>query len=132
MNTEKSFETKFHIIDTSASIFKSNYFQLKIIDQNNSVHWSKIIRLAPLNSLEPKIKIYPNPYSSGELSIFIPLEYDANTAIIQIIELNGEVNYESNFNQNQVVEKSQILPAGPYLIRLYNDDNFQLIRWIRQ
>lgn len=132
ITSESSSQNKFQILDPSASVFKSNYYKLKIMDQDNSVHWSKIIRLGPLNSPESNIKIYPNPYSSGELSIVIPLEYDANTAIIQIIKINGEVIYESNLNQSQMIEKLKSLPAGSYLIRFFNDAEFQLIRWIRR
>lgn len=130
--SELSSQNKFQIIDPTASVFKSNYYQLKIIDQDNSVHWSKIIRLGPLNSPESNIKIYPNPYYSGELSIVIPLEYDTNRALIQIIKINGEVIYELKLSQSQMIEKLKSLPAGTYFIRFFNDAEFQLIRWIRR
>jgi len=56
LDTEISFENKFQIIDPSASIYKSNFYQLKIKGQDQSISWSQVIWLGPLNTPESNIK----------------------------------------------------------------------------
>ncbi|WP_268036848.1 T9SS type A sorting domain-containing protein [Algoriphagus sp. PAP.12] len=123
---------EFHTFDPSASPYENTYYPLKITFQSQSKFSSKVIRLAPFFPIDSKIKISPNPYSSGPLLIQIPPEFELHETFVQVVLINGELIFESPYHSSEISEKLISLPKGLYIVRFFNDEKIQFIRWVHR
>ncbi len=90
-----------------------NYYRLKMVEQNNSFNYSKIVSIN--NSAENAV-IYPNPvYKTLKISGLIKNDF------IQIFDLNGKLILTKSFILNSHIELDiENLPMGTYIIKTKN------------
>jgi len=96
------------------------YFRLKIVDENNNIHYSEI-RSVDLNKFPNGISLYPNPSNSF---INIVFDHSVNNWQIDIFTASGELlqrNYFANTNSAHISFINKLAP-GVYFIHAINQD----------
>ena len=95
----------------------SNYYRLKQVDFDGAFEYSEVVSIR-LEKDANELFFFPNPVSDL-ITIHLPKSKDAQDAIIQIKNLNGQVVKEiaSPFNAELLIDVST-LPSGVYLIRI--------------
>jgi len=118
-NTERI--TKYAFIDDHPTS-GINYYRLKLVDQDNSFNYSKIIAVEN-QSMGQEILLYPN------LTLdYIHLLYEADqdeTGDLRIVNYSGQVLYYTNYSStngtNRMTIDVQDLPTGRYALQTIRD-----------
>lgn len=104
------------------------FFQVKQIDQNGNVTYSKVISaiLPPTNNIgqvttEKKMLVYPT-VPNGFINVFIPSGNNKDEWDIKIISLAGKIMQQSKFSNTNLAKVTLMnnLPTGMYIVSAYN------------
>jgi hypothetical protein len=70
---QSSTQVDYEFLDTTAGAYVEVYYRIKQVDLDDSFDYSGVVRLkTDRTSWEHGLKLYPNPYSSGDLMLTIP------------------------------------------------------------
>ncbi|MEL6274243.1 MAG: T9SS type A sorting domain-containing protein, partial [Bacteroidota bacterium] len=95
----------------------TNYYRLRQIDYDGSFAYSDIQRVEVRKSAE-KMMLYPNPTSTGEVSLSLPQAFQSSS--IYLFTLEGEEL--KVFPQGTTLIDVSSLPVGTYLITVESGD----------
>lgn len=98
-----------------------NYYEIKEVDNDGTVHYSKIVTINPAPNTNTAIQIYPNPVVS-ELYLSKPQNTEIKSALI--IDAIGQVVMEVP-NFNNITNKIEVndLPTGFYELKIIDSKN---------
>ena len=102
------------------------YYRIKMINENNEIYYSNIV----VSNVEQSIQTFtigPNP-SASHISL-----YRNGVAVndkIQILDSKGGLIATIDTNSNHPSDIS-FLDQGIYFIRIQNEENFKLIKWVK-
>ncbi len=109
------------------------YYQIRQTDKNGDWSWSKIVRLENYQNLESEeFRIFPNPHSSGRVSLFIPEEEYSERLFIEIFDLQGRHLKEFLHDPQTFSEELNSLNSGLFLIRISSKTSSKTLRWIKR
>jgi len=112
-----------------------NYYRLKMVDNDNSFVYSKIVNIKVNSEATIETRVMPNPFT-GKLDIYLTLPHSCMVTF-SFIDLNGKVVYSKSvkglkgfnwFIVNDLVK----LPSAPYLLKLVTDENTFIEKLIKQ
>lgn len=119
--------TKFYAFtDDASSEFETSYYRLKMIDNDESFEYSKIISSAILT--KSKFVIYPNPFSKN---LFLEAE-KSDISKIELFDCRGilRITQENMNNDIHTIETSG-LESGVYFIRIYGKNGVQTLKVLK-
>jgi len=112
------------------------YYQIHAEIDGVLVDESPVFRLQrPMPPVEV-LRIFPNPYFGGNLTLHIYAELETDEVTLQVIDGRGRICFQSNnLSYNEVCrieERLTALPRGLYIIRLIHRKGIQQIKWFRE
>jgi hypothetical protein len=119
--------TAFYKVVDSNPYPDKNFYRLRIIQKDGSVHYSptRIVEFPSKN----KIQIFPNPATNRLLvKCFNP----ERIKTIDIMKLNGQLMMRLHQHQTIKDVNVETLPPGTYIIKLYGIDGIQIEKFIKQ
>ena len=109
-----------------------SYYRIKSSNQEGQESWSNTVRVIPLPKTHSSVKIYPNPYFSGPIHIEIP-EKERNTALeVELLTFTGDKIYEGRIGLTDLEKLLTQVNPGNYILRVSQNNNSWVIRWIRK
>ncbi len=99
-----------------------NYYRIKYIDENGSIHYSIIVKVDNNAILHPGITVYPNPIENNLINVQFT-NCEKGTYRARLMNEAGQLLYETsivNNNTKVVITPTVHLPAGSYLLELSN------------
>lgn len=124
VNSVESSETRnqYEFLDTSADRFKEYFYRIRQVDWDGSYSWSEVTKASkPTDSFAKGLVIYPNPYESGKLNLFIPNFEEGSSAELTIQDAKGKLIYRSGFKESNLSQAVQNLAPGLYFVQVvYN------------
>jgi len=89
------------------------YYRLRMVDFDQFVSYSGIVKVTGNAETTTSFFINPNPVNGASKLVFAKPE----TAVLEVFNNTGEMVLQQKiFNQQQVPLKSNLLPTGSYLI----------------
>ncbi|PZX48506.1 T9SS type A sorting domain-containing protein [Algoriphagus chordae] len=123
---------QYTFIDENISNSHSIYYKIKVIDLSGELAWSKIVRLAnDKTTIIEQVSIYPNPYSSGEIHIKLPDNFNTENTQIHIYTTQGHLTSSFAFDSSVFSNSLEMLRPGIYIINFSNSENSIQTRWIK-
>jgi len=109
------------------------YFKIEQVDKNGNSTFSKVFRMIDSQNSNPlySVKIWPNPYYSGRISIFLPEFFDPKTTIVQIHNPQGVVLYNDLLDKLSLEKELEVLKPGLYFISFVDRENHQYLRLLK-
>jgi hypothetical protein len=97
------------------------YYRLKIVDNNGSFTYSKIISIAPLTAFENSLSVFPNPAISNEITIQHPIATKGGQ--IKLYSNNGKLlsTILPGIGTSKTVANIATFTKGIYLIYYENN-----------
>jgi Secretion system C-terminal sorting domain len=115
-------------------ITNKNYYRLKMVNEDNSFDYSKIIVLNDLQNTSSSVLIYPNP-TSEIINLQIDNNIDEN-AIILLLDLQGKILQTTtqtlNKGQNTFEISLKETPSGIYFIRYQGEHRNWISKVIKE
>jgi hypothetical protein len=109
-----------------------SYYRIKSSNQEGHESWSNTVRVTPLPKTHSSVKIYPNPYFSGPIHIEIP-EKERNTALeVELLTFTGDKIHEGKIGLADLEKLLIQVNPGNYILRVSQNNNSWVIRWIRK
>ncbi|MFC4872819.1 hypothetical protein [Negadavirga shengliensis] len=118
---QSSTQVDYEFLDTTANAYAEVYYRIKQVDLDGSFDYSGVIRLkTDQTSWEPGLKLYPNPYSSGELMLTIPHHLKDKKVDLSLIDAWGR-SISRTFGvmgsiAPEFLENAKNQPPGLYII----------------
>ena len=110
--------------NSTAASAGSNFYRLKVIDNEGSVAYSKIVKAINKCSIAPAVQCYPNPATTT-----LTVTNAIASSIIQLINIQGEVLLQQKANGTGTDKLNmRKVPAGQYFIKIANDENVATIK----
>ena len=108
------------------------YYRIQQVDRDGKNSWSKVIRLELSGEIEPqeRLKIYPNPYRSGRLTLQLPKGIEKDQAEIILVSASGMTYFSGRLLE--FVDKLALeeLPPGIYFLQVsHGKRNFTQTLW---
>jgi hypothetical protein len=109
------------------------YFKIEQVDKKGNSTFSKVFRMINSQNSNPlhAVKIWPNPYSSGRISIVLPEFFDPKTTIVQIHNPQGVVLYNDLLDKLSLEKELEGLKPGLYFISFVDRENHQYLRLLK-
>ncbi len=102
-----------------------------IVNYNGCIDTSNCLSVigAKLNQMDSKnqLKVFPNP-NNGQLSIDLGQKYERTN--IQISTMNGQLVYNHDFSDSQLIDLELNIPPGIYILKIRIDENEDLEEFI--
>ena len=99
-------------------VLSTYLYRLKMVDDNGSYNYSKVVRLS--NEGKKIFQILPNPIENSTIKI-----YGSNMKSAKVIDINGkEVLFRELSNSENAVLKLTNQPKGIYIIQVTTTDGF--------
>jgi hypothetical protein len=99
-----------------------NYYRIKYIDENGSVHYSIIVKVNyEINAL-PAVAVFPNPVQNNIINLQF-VQCETGKYSVKLLNEAGQLVYETiitNTNSKLVIIPPVQLSAGNYLLELKN------------
>lgn len=109
------------------------YFKIEQVDKDGKSTLSKVFRM--INSQNPDrisgVKIWPNPYSSGRVSIVLSEFFEPKTTIVQIHNPQGVILYHDLLDKLSLEKELEGLKPGLYYISFVDRENHQYLRLLK-
>jgi Secretion system C-terminal sorting domain len=118
-------ENQYNLVDEMPSP-GWNYYRLKIIELNGKVTYSPIVKIWKGETY--KILIYPNPVQK-EIKINLPLQ--SSISNIEIVNSSGEIVKQLTTLQPFTTVNLESFSSGTYFIRIHNDGQTIVQRFIK-
>ncbi len=114
--------------------FQQIYFQLEQIDQDGGKSFSKVFRLERGlgETQDGEVRIWPNPYSSGDFNVQLPEFFNPNNTTIQIVDIQGIPFYDDKFDAGSLKQFVSTLKNGIYIINFTDHQSHQSLRLIKR
>lgn len=127
-------ESSYSTIDPSPEK-GNNYYRLKMVDNDNSFVYSKIImvRVNDIATLETKVS--PNPFT-GKLDIYLNLTHDGPVTF-KFLDVNGKGVYMKKVDGLKgfnwfVVNDLEKLPTAPYILQVITNEKTFIQKLVKQ
>jgi len=117
-------------LDSTRLKFQHAYYQIRQVDFDGKDSWSEVILSKKVPT--PNLKINPNPYLSGKISIVVPGLSENETVYFSIIRIDGQMIKEGNGTLKFLEDYMVALPHGLYVIKVHSSTSSYLTRWIKQ
>jgi hypothetical protein len=103
------------------------YYQLKMVDLDNSYEMSKIISVQTSNQEVTQVIVSPNPGKNGIFNVFIPTELNSNSNNIEVYNQNmqlilGQDNTDTRVDLSNFANGIYILKVGSSTTKLVKLD----------
>ncbi|MEX2513405.1 MAG: T9SS type A sorting domain-containing protein [Cyclobacteriaceae bacterium] len=127
---------EFSILDQELpQIFNYIYYRITAYEENGAFYQSPLIRMDYRAISRANPKIFPNPYSGGQLEWVLGDFYSQAHAQVKVFNglgtriLNGEIN--TMHSPGDFLFQLQKLPPGLYFVHFYAKSHTSAIRWIK-
>lgn len=108
--------------DETSDRFTAYYYRIRQIDWSGRYSWSTVSKVTiPGDFHTEKMIIYPNPYESGRLRLFIPGYSDRTKAELALHDARGKLISRFEYDENQLNQVAQHLAPGLYVIHLSHE-----------
>jgi hypothetical protein len=103
------------------------YYQLKMVDVDNTYEMSKIISIQTSNQDLSQVMVSPNPGKNGIFNVFIPTNLITNSGIIEVYNQNmqfilGQTNSNTRVDLSNFANGIYILKVGGSITKLLKLD----------
>ncbi|MCU0400131.1 MAG: T9SS type A sorting domain-containing protein [Algoriphagus sp.] len=116
-------------LDTQSSRFENYLYRIRQISLDGSESWSTAARTF-IQDEEKEVVIFPNPYQSGPLQIYI-VEDDSRLIGLTVFNPSGKIISRQTAANELPEELMATLPAGVYFIQLEFSDRVVTKRFIK-
>lgn len=116
-------------LDTQSSRFENYLYRIRQISLDGSESWSSAARTF-IQGEEKEVVIFPNPYQSGPLQIYI-VEDDSRLIGLSVFNPSGKIISRQTSANELPEELMATLPAGVYFIQLEFSDRVVTKRFIK-
>ncbi len=110
-----------------------NYYRLKQVDYDGAYDYS-VVRSINLERDESSFSVFPNPSSTGLMSLSVEQEAAENLNL-SILDLSGRIVYSQKVSADQGGGQLSIdtpdLGAGTYIIKLSSKKQHSLQKWVK-
>ncbi|OOG76913.1 hypothetical protein B0E43_06750 [Algoriphagus sp. A40] len=124
VNSDERSETinEYEFLDTSADRFKEYYYRIRQVDWDGRYSWSEVTKASKsTDSFAKGLVIYPNPYVSGDLNLFIPNFEEGSKAMLTVFDGQGKLIYSFIYDEYSFTQVVQNLAPGLYIIHVVYD-----------
>ncbi|NVJ85964.1 MAG: T9SS type A sorting domain-containing protein [Algoriphagus sp.] len=126
-------QSRYEFIDHSASLFYPSYYRIKHSEDLSNLHsWSSTILLTPIGILPETGIIFPNPHSSGPISIEIPKALINQPINSQVINQAGISIWYAPHKRKNLEQFLENVAPGTYLIRIFTSEQMFTFRWVKK
>ncbi|MBE9460570.1 T9SS type A sorting domain-containing protein [Dyadobacter subterraneus] len=130
-NSSSTTSYSFRYINSS---FDNAYFRLKMIDNDGTFSYSRIISVQSKSDDSGSFNVFPTIFGN-ELTISLP-GTNSSTAVVRIIGMNGNIHLDNvyNINNNNSVEITDLntVPSGLYIVHITSGSLIEFKKVIKQ
>jgi hypothetical protein len=123
--------TAYNAIDNNPMQGK-NFYRLKMVDKDGAINYSAVVSVE--NSVRNLISIAPNPVMDI-LNVKIPNNNNSKTFFV-IADANGKILLQKNITLTQDINNIsfnvQSFAKGVYTIKIINDSEVQILKWVKE
>ncbi|HSI78463.1 MAG TPA: hypothetical protein VK957_21370 [Lunatimonas sp.] len=114
----------------------SVYYQIRAEIDGILVDESPVFRLESPKFPFEGIRVFPNPYFGGKLTLQISPVTGSDNVMVQAIDGRGticlQINTDSSQGVSRIEEKLIELPRGLYIIRWIRREGIRQVKWLRE
>ncbi|WP_215226513.1 T9SS type A sorting domain-containing protein [Echinicola shivajiensis] len=127
---------KYQFKDSVSWIYPQVYYKIGAVDKYGEIEFSPVFGLKrDTNNIE-SIKVFPNPYASGNIHFQMPENLYSKWGIIQIQDIQGlEFQTLEGFVKDLQIpaaQKLKKLSTGIYIISIFTNDEVFTSKWIKR
>ena len=126
-NTE---EKQYQFVDQQPLV-GNNFYRLKMVDKDQKFTYSNVVLLRLLKD-KSVIKIYPNP-TAAILNIELSGKQDNGEILIDIYDASARLVGRKTIKNNNAIFQMDvsILATGTYAIRIINQDDISVVKFVK-
>jgi hypothetical protein len=103
-------------------LLRTTYYRLRQVDNDGKVYYSRVVMLAPVQSVARILEVYPNP-SSGQAMQLLLQGYDGESISLRVADALGRTVMTQNLTPAGAqylapLELPHTLPTGTYVLTL--------------
>ncbi len=123
----------YQFLDTFSDNLQENYYRIRQMDESGDVSWSEVTKISRLNtSNQETLIIFPNPYRSGPLEMYLPADFDTRGALLTVHDSQGKIIYQANYTDTDLETLAQNLAPGLYHLSIGSEHRLLTGRLIRK
>ena len=123
----------YEFLDTLHDRFKDHYYRIRQVDWSGRYSWSEVTKVPKTKDFGvEELVIYPNPYESGKLHLYIPDYRDGSYSQLSIQDAQGKLVNRSAYDESNLTRVVENLPPGLYFIHVTLDNRVFTGKLIRK
>ena len=105
-----------------------NYYRLKMVDNDGTFTYSKVISVSMNKAFLKELNIYPNP-TKASIVVEYPLSIKAEISVLNAL---GQLQKQITAENNLTIINLQDLPAGMYFVRLNTEGGYLMKKFVKE
>lgn len=123
---------QYHFEAPQPQIFTTSYYHIRYEEtESGRISQTEVRHLAPWKIVPEHGLLYPNPYSSGSLSLVLPNVAPGDLIWVTLSDQKGVIIWEERTDQTSLLAQLQQQESGIYILRIVTESQDFLFRWVK-